>query len=259
MNERDYKPKQVNRAVKKRKVKKFFPTKAIFAGIILVMIICGAVFTLRLDVFNVTTIEVQGNEIALEEEIIARSGISLNENIFSFNAGDGEKEIEKITHIKDAKIVRKLPSTVVIVVGERTPLYVLKTEDAFYDIDDDGVVLFENDTLSTYNTIFLEGITNEEINVGDNIFDIVDIKTLIFKESMAFFEENHWSGMVSQFYVSEGGTYYVYLKNGSVLKYTNLKSLTSNEDFLEYFFENEEQKIIIELIEGINPIYREIT
>lgn len=69
--------------------------------------------------FRVETVAVSGNSRYTEEEIVAASGIQLNENLYGWNKFKVEQRLyQTLPYIGDVLIRRSLPSTVVITVTE---------------------------------------------------------------------------------------------------------------------------------------------
>lgn len=69
--------------------------------------------------FRVETVAVSGNSRYTEEEIVAASGIQLNENLYGWNKFKVEQRLyQTLPYIGDVVIRRSLPSTVVITVTE---------------------------------------------------------------------------------------------------------------------------------------------
>ena len=66
--------------------------------------------------FDIKKINVHGNVVVTEEEIIFSSGIVNGENIFSVSLSQAKDSISSMGYIESVKIKRKLPSTIEITV-----------------------------------------------------------------------------------------------------------------------------------------------
>ena len=103
---------------KKKKSKKLILT--IFSIIILIAVI--TIFSLTAPIFNITDIQVEGNEKIATDTIISLSGLKKGENIFKFN-NSIIGNIKENNYIESVKISRKLPGTIKITVQERKGLH----------------------------------------------------------------------------------------------------------------------------------------
>lgn len=128
---------------KVRRRKRYFNFRLALFIFLLVAIIFGLLFFMRTDFFNIDKIQVIGNSMSDTEEIIARSGITENSNIFSFNVSKSEKEIENMAFVRDASVVRRYPNKVEIIIEERAAYFLFQKGSDFYEVDFDGVVLSE--------------------------------------------------------------------------------------------------------------------
>lgn len=105
---------------------------------LLVMFLSVYLF-LHSSIFNVSQIEVAGNNKVSKEEIIALSGLSPGINIFGFNEKICAQAIKTHPMIKSVDIERKLTRKVVINITERQIWALIPYNDLFLCIDDTGV------------------------------------------------------------------------------------------------------------------------
>lgn len=92
--------------------------------------------------FRVSEIQLVGNEIYSEEQILAELPFSVGDNLFSFRAETVEGDLRKaLPFIGEVKIERSLPSTVVVEVSERHMELSLTVGDEAYLLSRDLQVL----------------------------------------------------------------------------------------------------------------------
>lgn len=109
--------------------------------IILGFIIAVTAFSLS-SFFTVDTIDVQGNKYFTDEEISNMAHASTGQNIiYKLNKGNMLNYLEKNPYIEEARVYRKLPSTIVINVKERIQIAALTYGDQFLIIDNKGTLL----------------------------------------------------------------------------------------------------------------------
>lgn len=127
------------RMKRKRKLKMpgFFTRIFIILGVIIAVI----AFSLS-SFFTVDTIDVQGNKYFTDEEISNMAHASTGQNIiYKLNKGNMLNYLEKNPYIEEARVYRKLPSTIVINVKERIQIAALTYGDKFLIIDNKGTLL----------------------------------------------------------------------------------------------------------------------
>ena len=127
------------RIKRKRKLKMpgFFTRIFIILGVIIAV----AAFSLS-SFFTVDTIDVQGNKYFTDEEISNMAHASTGQNIiYKLNKGNMLNYLEKNPYIEEARVYRKLPSTIVINVKERIQIAALTYGDQFLIIDNKGTLL----------------------------------------------------------------------------------------------------------------------
>lgn len=127
------------RMKRKRKLKMpgFFTRIFIILGVIIAV----TAFSLS-SFFTVDTIDVQGNKYFTDEEISNMAHASTGQNIiYKLNKGNMLNYLEKNPYIEEARVYRKLPSTIVINVKERIQIASLTYGDQFLIIDNKGTLL----------------------------------------------------------------------------------------------------------------------
>lgn len=70
---------------------------------------------LRSPLFEVRNIKVHGNQLLEEGKIISLSEIATGSNIFKIDLAEAKDKLKLIPLVKEARVTRSLPATVVIV------------------------------------------------------------------------------------------------------------------------------------------------
>jgi len=107
---------------------------------VLLILIAGYIL-LRSPVFEVHSVLVRGNQFLSEDTIRSVADISAGANIFKLDLAAPAVNLKMIPMIKEARITRSLPATVVITVKERRPLALLPDGEGFVEVDAEGVYL----------------------------------------------------------------------------------------------------------------------
>lgn len=167
---------QEKRNKKKRKIVGIIKYGSL--AILFVTVILCAMFS---PLFNIKTIEVEGNEIISVNEIISLSQIQIDENTFKLNKRKIINQIKENAYIDEVIITRKLPSNITIKVEERKPSYILEYAGSYIYLDKQGYMLEIN--TEKLELPILQGAATEtsEFVVGNRlcIEDLEKISSLI--------------------------------------------------------------------------------
>ena len=110
--------KQAKIIRKKKKIKRIIKTI-----ILLAIIIGGICFALISPIFNITDIQVIGNNKINSDTIVSLSQLQIGQNIFKFNKSKVANEIKTNAYVENTKIKRKIPSKIEITIEEREQNY----------------------------------------------------------------------------------------------------------------------------------------
>lgn len=112
------------------------------------LLIAGAVVAALTIFFKVQSITVSGSARYTSEEVIAASGIEIEDNLFLLNKYSAAQAIfEKLPYVEEATINRALPDTIVITVRECAAAAGIVTPEGIWLISENGKLLEQTDTL----------------------------------------------------------------------------------------------------------------
>lgn len=168
------KTKKINKKKDVRREKSLKVLKVV-AFIIIAMVLI--ILLLSSNLFNINTIEVEGNSKLSDEKVVSISSIELYTNIFNFSKTKVQSKLKENSYVEDAKISRKLPSTVVITIKERVPTYMLQFADSYVYINNQGYMLdISNEKLEIP---ILTGFTTDLSNIkAGNRINSKDLKKM---------------------------------------------------------------------------------
>jgi cell division protein FtsQ len=95
--------------------------------------------------FRLKTIEVQGASPMAKADIVKAAGLYIDQPILGLNLNDLRRHVEQVGWVKEARIVRLLPDTLVVAVVEHRQLAVWQHAGRQFVIDDHGQVIKEAD------------------------------------------------------------------------------------------------------------------
>lgn len=112
--------------------------QTVFFGLLLLI---AGFLLIRSPIFEVTRIDVRGNELLPAAEVLSAAGLSTGVNIFRVHLGEAGEKLGALPLVKKAVLERRFPSTITVYIEERQPLVLVEMENAFWEVDADGVAL----------------------------------------------------------------------------------------------------------------------
>lgn len=181
------KPNRNPKIEKEKRMKKFRIIKFFIKTLIFIALLIGlAVYCFTSPVFNITEINIVGNEKFQSEEYLELSQLHTGENIFNFRKSTIISNIKTKGYVESVNIRRKLPTKIEITIEERTPTYLisLENEEVAY-INNQGYVLEISQIklpltiitgISTKTENIIEGnrLENDDLEKLQNVIQIKD-------------------------------------------------------------------------------------
>ncbi len=140
--------KSAKRKKSKRRMKPIF-------YVCVITLTVGVVLALMLTVlFNVNSFIISGSSIYSRDEILSAAGIEKGDNLLRFSTKNASYNIENsLPYIKEAEVIRKFPSTLVINITAAEESLVFKSEDTEYIVDRDFKILDIDPSFETGLTV----------------------------------------------------------------------------------------------------------
>ena len=151
-------------------------TKILLAGTGTFAILAVLIFTL---LFQVKQVRVEGETRYGEEEVLAASGIEMDENLL-LAGRDSAALIQKgLPYVREAVIRKELPSTLVIEISETAPFYCMEQERKWYILDAE-LKLLESADKRPKKLVVLKGLLFDEAELGEKaaFFEAAKVKAL---------------------------------------------------------------------------------
>ncbi len=166
--------KPTNKKKKTKKNKIIF--RRIIAIAICVLILAGIIVLILLsDLFNIRSISVENNEKVSSEEIIRLSGLEIGKNMFKTFKTSIKNGVKNNPYIEDVDVKKEINGDIKIKVEERTPTYMLKKENEYIYINNQGYILEVSEQPIAVPSI--TGYTTEELVPGGRL-NVKDLKNL---------------------------------------------------------------------------------
>lgn len=123
------------KAVKRRKLTPFLIVVSVF-------IIAAAIYLCLTMLFNVDHIDIVGNTLYEERELIETSGIKKGENLFEVDTAYAENKLYAVyNYVEDVEVKRSFPNGVTITIVEAEPFAVIEEADGYTLVSRGGKVL----------------------------------------------------------------------------------------------------------------------
>lgn len=188
--------------------------------VLLIIVIAGIIYFLTTPMFNITNIEVTGNEKNSVDTYVSLTKIELNStNIFEITKNKITKNIKENQYVESVQIKRKLPSTLEINVTERKVSYQAEYNDNYIYLDKQGYVLELNEKKK--DTIIIEGLetTKGAITEGQrlNNEDLFKLDTVLKLVNCCKY--NSIQNEITSINVSDTNNYAIKFDNGEKTAY----------------------------------------
>lgn len=187
IRQEEIKRKKMTKKNKKKNIIKRILKKILIMLTFLGIIIGSIIFLITSPVFNISLITVTGNTTISESSIIDLSGFELDTNMFIISKLKAEYLILQNPYIQNVNINRNFPDEIEIWVEERTPEFVIISNNELVYIDVNTYVLEKNcdnslglitiTGIHTEDEEVIEGnqLSAEDINIFNEVYEILDI------------------------------------------------------------------------------------
>ena len=215
--------KEKRKQDRKKRRKRTFRNLCILAFAVLVI-----VFLIKAPMFNITDFEVEGNCYYTSQEIITMANAKAGGNLFiGADTNDMITRLKKDAFIREVKVKRKLPSTIVIVLEERPQISALVYGDKYVVLDDTGFVLRKSSVEPKLPLI--TGLNITKLNIGETV-ETDD--AVLFRQALDIINEMNRSNMYFVQVEMATGTIYAHVLNNLIVEsdFTGLmKTMQSGE------------------------------
>lgn len=149
---------------------------------LLIIVIAIAIYMCTTPMFNITNIEIKGNEENSIETYISLTRIDLNNtNIFAITKNKIIKNIKENSYVEEVEVKRKLPNTIQINIIERKPVYEMQYGEEYIYLDKQGYILEINEKSKELTKLIGLESTKEKITVGQRLVknDLIRLDTVL--------------------------------------------------------------------------------
>lgn len=133
------------------------------------LIIAAIIFLMSIS-FKISKIEVSGNALYSDKEVISASGIQKGDNLFFINRiAAGSRVVVKLPYVDSVAITRTLPNRVTIVVQESNAIGYVVAGEEYWTISQSGKFLDKINADDTKDIARISGLTVKNPAAGEII------------------------------------------------------------------------------------------
>lgn len=242
INENNKKKKNEKVLTKEQEINKINrKTIAISFCIVLVIAIAGIIYFLTTPMFNVSNIEVNGNNKNSVETYISLTKIDLNStNIFAVTKTGIAKNIKENPYVESVEVKRKLPNMIQINIKEREVAYQANYNDEYIYIDKQGYILEINNEKKNVKKIIGLSTTKGALSEGQrlNNGDLLKLDTVL--KIVNYCNYNSIENQISSIDVSDISNYIInFDKDGQIAYLGDATNLSERILWLKTILEKE--------------------
>ena len=214
---------RLKREKRKRKI-----TRVTKIFILVSITIIAIIYTMMSPIFNITNINICGNNKIFNEEILSISQISVGDNIFKISEIAIEKRLKENAYVNTVKIVRKLPNAVEIQIEERVATLMLLYGNGYVYINNQGYMLEITNTKKELPILIGISTTNDKFKEGNRLDDADLNKLGTVLKIMNAAELNGILSIITSIDISNPSNYTLYFEKEKKTAYlgdcTNLET-----------------------------------
>lgn len=134
--------------------------------------------------FKVSAIIVKGNRYTPDENIIKKSGIKIDDSLYSLNLDSCNTEIMNLPYIKGVTISRYFPNQLIINVSEHQPIASVWEDKQWFLISHEGSILPLFHDIDLGRVPVLSGLKIENEKVGNSIHSAMLLEAYKFVNNL---------------------------------------------------------------------------
>jgi len=207
--------------------------------------------------FNVTQIEVVGNEIIDAQSVIKASDIQIGQSIFLVDLNRANYQINALLNLDDLEITKIMPNKILVRMKESVPICAINFEDKVTYISKDYKLIENGDYLRKTDIPIIIGV--ESVTISDIGKKVVVEPYWRFDTVMNILKDlqsNSMLSKISEVRMTDNNTYEIVTKNGSILIVWDYDNFTENENYINNTLDQNTSNMIINLTAGTKPVVK---
>ena len=234
-----------NEITKEEHIRKTNAKKIMVSIIVLLFIsLGGTIYYLTTPVFNISNVEVYGNEKNSVETYISLSKINVgNTNIFAVTENRIKNNLKENSYVEDVTIKRRLPNVLEINIVERKVEYQIKYSNNYIYLDDQGHILEISEEKQDVPNIDGFYTIKESVSVGQRLIQEDLVKLNIVAKIINYCKYNTIENKITDINVADDANYILYFKKDKKTVYLgDASNLSERLRMLKTILKNEKNK-----------------
>ncbi len=187
--------------------------------ILLGALVAAIVFFMMSPLFDITGVEVIGNEKISKETILSLSGISLGDNLYQNKKETIQKNMKQEAYIESVEVKRILPDKIQLQIKERKATFLLEYASSYFYMSNQGYMLEVSSQM--LEVPIIKGYTTpiEELEVGGRLNKEDLIRLEIVLKIVEAIDSNGITAKVNRIDISDKQNYTLYMEEEKKIVY----------------------------------------
>mgnify|MGYP001375890889 CR=1 FL=1 len=148
----------------------------------LFFLLIAIIVYLQSPLSDIARIEIDGNQVITDEQILTYSELEIDQNIWRINTSSIEKKIASHPIVEEVQVERKLPQTVQITISEKEIVGYIKEKKHYLPVVQDGLVIKNAEItkpgsapifVNFTDELYLQRFVEELDDVSDHILTLI--------------------------------------------------------------------------------------
>ncbi|MBC3899577.1 FtsQ-type POTRA domain-containing protein [Acetobacterium malicum] len=249
----------------RRRQRKVNKRKRLMKRLVTILIILGVIGAIsfgvyqavNLGIFNVTEIEVVGNEIVDVQSVVEASGINVGESIFLIDVNQANYNINALMNLDELEISKIMPNKILIRMVESVPICAVNYDNKVYYLTEDKRLIEDGEYLRKTDIPLIFGsdaVTISEIGkeVAVEPYWRFDTVMNILKD----LKNDGNLGKISEVRMTDVNTYEIVTKNGTVFILWDYNNYLENKAYIQTNLDKNTSNMVINLAAGTKPVIK---
>ncbi|WP_414732438.1 cell division protein FtsQ/DivIB [Acetobacterium carbinolicum] len=249
----------------RRRQRKANKRKRIMKGLVTMLIILGIIGAIgfgvyqavNLGIFNVTEIEVVGNEIVDAQTVVEASGINVGESIFLIDVNQANYNINALMNLDELEISKIMPNKILIRMVESVPICAVNYDNKVYYLSEDKTLIEDGEYLRKTDIPLIFG--SDEVTITEIGKEVVVEPYWRFDTIMNILRDLKKDSnleKISEVRMTEVNTYEIVTKNGTVFILWDYNNYIDNKAYIQNNLDKNTSNMIINLAVGTKPVIK---
>lgn len=251
---------EIKKKLNKIKYQRLMRRLTIFLTVVAILFVMGyVIFTAHNNrVFSIKKVEISGNQLVTEPEILEKSGLAMGQSIFSVNMNQVRYKISELILSNKVQIRRILPDTIHISVQEVPCVYVIYADNTVHYMDSDDRLIATSSQLRNAEVPIVSGFKDVQFRgVGRTAEITTKGQFNKIHDFIDYFQGEKILNRISEIFIADQETVHIITKNNVLIQIRDLENYKEHIDYIKHVMETNKRDMTINLTAGSNPVIKE--